>query len=89
MAECAIDRLRHRGFRFDVEHAKYEDAGHAILMPPGLPGAAANPWPASSYHQPRWSAGQPFPTMGGTADGNWRARQDAWPRTVQFLRERL
>jgi dienelactone hydrolase len=88
MSERAIERLRRHAFRFDVEHARYEDAGHAVLLPPYRVGPASNPWPSSMYTPPRWSAGQ-MPAMGGTSEGNRLARADAWPRMVRFLGEHL
>jgi uncharacterized protein len=52
MADAAIDRLRRHRFAFAIEHARYEAAGHAILMPPYFVGPVENPWPADSYHRP-------------------------------------
>lgn len=62
MADSAIERLRQHRFQFPVEHARYEGAGHAILMPPYRIGPVENPWPADSYRQPHWLKGG-FPTL--------------------------
>jgi dienelactone hydrolase len=88
MADRAIERLRRHAFSFPCEHARYDDAGHAILVPPYRVGPISNPWPASSYTAPRWRT-QQVPQMGGTAEGNRRARIDAWPRMLAFLNAHL
>jgi len=88
MADCAIERLERHGFSFPWEHARYEDAGHAILVPPYRVGPINNPWPASSYTAPRWRTEQ-LPQMGGTPEGNRRARIDAWPKMIAFLNRHL
>ena len=89
MADLAIERLRRQAFSFAVEHAKYEDAGHAILIPAFRFAQVSSAWPGSSYRAPSWRAGQPPPQMGGTPDGNRLARMNAWPRAVEFLRRHL
>ena len=89
MAGLAVERLRRHAFAFDVEHAQYEDAGHAILMPTFRMSQVSNAWPASSYHQPAWAARQGLPQMGGTPEGNRLARMNAWPRMLEFLRRHL
>jgi dienelactone hydrolase len=88
MSERAIERMRRHAFRFDVEHARYEDGGHAVLLPPYRVGPASNPWPSSMYTPPKWSAGQ-MPAVGGTSEGNRLARADAWPRMTRFLQQHL
>jgi dienelactone hydrolase len=88
MADLAVDRLARSTFSFPYEHAKYEDAGHAMLVPPYRVGPVSNPWPASSYTPPRWLQG-PAPQMGGTSEGNRLARIDAWPRMTAFLAAHL
>jgi dienelactone hydrolase len=92
MAGMAIERLRQHRFRFHVEHARYEGAGHAILMPPYRIGPVENPWPPESYHPPQWltsNGGVASLQLGGTADGNRLARMDSWPRAVAFLKQHL
>jgi dienelactone hydrolase len=90
MADAAIDRLRRYRFPFPIDHARYEDAGHAILMPPYRVGPIENPWAADNYYQPHWlKSGIGSLQLGGTSEGNRLARMDAWPRMVRFLREHL
>jgi dienelactone hydrolase len=89
MVDLATARLRDRAFPFAVEHARYEGAGHAILVPPYRVGPVANPWPGSSYTPPTWRARMPTITLGGTPDGNRLARMDAWPRMTAFLAAHL
>jgi dienelactone hydrolase len=88
MADAAIERLRRLVFSFPYEHARYNDAGHAILMPPYRVGPVNNPWPSSNYMAPQWSTAQ-VPRMGGTSEGNRLARMDAWPRMLAFLNAHL
>lgn len=90
MADAAMERLTQRGFPFHAEHARYEGAGHAVLMPPYRVGPIENPWPAGSYRRPRWmTAGLPPVTLGGSPEGNRLARLDAWPRMLRFFRQHL
>jgi len=90
MSDRAIGRLHQHGFRFPVEHARYEGGGHAILMPPYFVGPVENPWPAESYHRPHWlESGIGSLQFGGTSEGNRLARIDAWPRMIRFLKDHL
>jgi len=90
MSDLAIERLRRHYFAHAVEHARYEGAGHAILMPPYFVGPLENPWPADSYHRPEWlKSGIGSLQLGGTSEGNRLARMDSWPRMVRFLKEHL
>ena len=90
MADAAIDRLRRHRFAFPVDHARYEDAGHAILIPPYRVGPIENPWAADNYYQPHWMKSVIGTLqLGGTSEGNRLARMDAWPRMLRFLREHL
>jgi len=89
MADLAVDRLRRHAFSFPVTHARYEDAGHAILAPPFQMSAVSNPWPNSAYTRPSWRAGQALPEMGGTPEGNRLARMNAWPAMTAFLKRHL
>ena len=52
---------------------RYKDAGHGVM------GA-----PRSGAEEDKWVA-----KLGGTAEGNWAARADSWPKIVAFLREKL
>ena len=90
MSDIAMERLRRHRFGFYTEHARYEGAGHAILVPPYRVGPAENPWPSESYRQPQWMrSGLPALTLGGTPEGNRLARMDAWPRMIAFLKQHL
>ncbi|HET9830960.1 MAG TPA: acyl-CoA thioester hydrolase/BAAT C-terminal domain-containing protein [Vicinamibacterales bacterium] len=84
MADLAIERLKRHTFPFSYEHARYRDAGHAILMPPYRVGPINNPWPSSSYTPPRWFASAQI-QLGGTSEGNRLARMAAWPAMTAFL----
>jgi uncharacterized protein len=89
MVESALARLREHEFPFAAKHAKYEGAGHAILVPPYRVGPVANPWPGSNYTPPRWRSQLPPPALGGTSEGNRLARIDAWPTMTAFLDRHL
>jgi dienelactone hydrolase len=89
MADCAAERLRRHAFKFAVEHAAYDDAGHAILIPAFRFGQVSNAWPDASYRAPAWRSGQAPPQLGGTPDGNRHARMHAWSNMVAFLRRNL
>jgi dienelactone hydrolase len=52
---------------------RYKDAGHGVAGAPRS-GASEEPWVAK---------------LGGTAEGNWAARADSWPKIVGFLRTEL
>ena len=52
----------------------YEDAGHAVFGPPLADDSKSLPLLAS---------------LGGSPDGNNRARKDSWPRVIAFLRGSL
>jgi len=88
MADLAMERLTRHAFPYAFEHARYEDAGHAMLSPPYRVGAIANPWTAE-YHRPTWGATFGMPSMGGTPEGTRLARMDAWPRMTKFLEQNL
>jgi uncharacterized protein len=84
MADLAIERLKQRRFPFPYEHARYQDAGHAVLIPPYRVGPINNPWPSSSYMPPRWRTSVQI-QLGGTSEGNRLARTAAWPAMTAFL----
>jgi dienelactone hydrolase len=74
MAEQVVARLSAKGFKQSVELLEYADAGHGVFGPPVDP---TNP---------------AYPTLGGlggTPDGNNKARQDSWPRVLVFLDQAL
>jgi dienelactone hydrolase len=74
MAEQVVARLSAKGFKQSVELLEYADAGHGVFGPPVDP---TNPG---------------YPTLGslgGTPDGNNKARQDSWPRVLAFLDQAL
>jgi uncharacterized protein len=90
MADRVIARLRESQFAHPAEHARYDGAGHVVLMPPYQVGPIENPWPAGAYRQPTWMAsGAPPLVLGGSSEANRMARQDAWPKMVGFLRQHL
>jgi dienelactone hydrolase len=73
MSEAMVARLRARHFRHRVNHVSYADAGHMAPAPP-----ATGPTRAEM-----------LPMLGGTLEGNDRARAAAWPVTLCFFREAL
>jgi dienelactone hydrolase len=74
MSEQVIARLDARGFKHKHQHLAYDDAGHSGVVVPLGGGAAAAP---GGFN------------MGGTPEGNAKARADAWTRTLAFLAEAL
>lgn len=69
MSDMVVSRLRAKGFNHPVEHLAYEDAGHAVSSPPGLPN----------------TSGYPDEAAGGTAAGNAAGRADMWRHLVVFF----
>jgi len=55
-------------------------------MPPWAMAPSGNLWPQSQRERPAW-AGQIV--LGGTPDGNQKARADSWPRLLSFLASSL
>ena len=86
MSDRVIERLRHHAFAFPSEHLRYEGAGHAVLMPPWAMAPSGNQWPPPQREIPAWAARI---KIGGTADGNQKARADSWPRLLSFLASSL
>lgn len=79
MAETIVARLRSHGFAHAVEHVHYPKAGHSLRYP-ALPTTAR----ASR------SRGMTFPiSFGGKAAADARAQEDAWRRSLAFLRQNL
>jgi dienelactone hydrolase len=77
-SELVLDRLARTGADIRCTHLRYPDAGHAFVMPPGMPvprEVPAHPLTGASY------------AFGGTDAGNAAAQADAWPRIVEFLVE--
>jgi hypothetical protein len=70
MTEQIVSRLAAQHFAYQVTPLEYADAGHGAF---GLPLDPANPHYAA------------LGSLGGTPDGNNAARQDAWPKSVDFL----
>lgn len=70
-------RLRERGFDFAAEHLSYDDAGHSI-------GGGISPTTVTQSFHPIRKA---YIDLGGTPEGLARARADAWPRALEFLRQ--
>ena len=73
MSEMIRARLLQKGKAAPVL-LRYPKAGHGVFGPALPPGSR------SARH---WSM------MGGTETANMAARQDSWPKTVEFLREHL
>ncbi|MGH8991105.1 MAG: acyl-CoA thioester hydrolase/BAAT C-terminal domain-containing protein [Acidimicrobiia bacterium] len=75
MAEMIVARLGGHGRSADVTHLSYPGAGHQLL------GAAAA--------EPPTSGGRVAFDYGGTAEGDARARDDAWDQAAGFLHRHL
>lgn len=76
VAQRRLERLRAPAH---VEHLRYPEAGHDLA------------WPHGPTTMRRWThpvSGAPI-EFGGTAVGTARARADAWPRMLAFLRGAL
>lgn len=74
MARQLQSRARAHGGRPDVVLLAYPDAGHAVF---------GRPYPASEVANSR------LDSLGGTNEGNNRARADSWPRMIAFLKSAL
>ncbi len=74
MADQIVARLSANGFAHKVELLSYADAGHAVFGPPVDP------------DNPNFSA---LGSLGGSAAGNQKARQDDWPSAMAFMDEAL
>ncbi|HTU09832.1 MAG TPA: acyl-CoA thioester hydrolase/BAAT C-terminal domain-containing protein [Allosphingosinicella sp.] len=73
MSDAVVARLRAHDFRFPVQHLAFDDAGHAASSPPALGASSQGP---DSF-------------VGGTVEGNARARAESWRATLCFLRDAL
>ena len=75
-ADRIVARLQALGFKGDVLHLDYPDAGHALFV--GDPdGPMAREFGGSNA------------IMGGTPQANAQARADSWRRTLAFLQQHL
>jgi dienelactone hydrolase len=75
-SELIVERLQSTGFDFPVEHLSYDGAGHSI-------GAGYAPTTINQgFHPVR----EITIDRGGTPAALARARADAWPRVLDFLR---
>lgn len=79
LTEFAMRRLQQKNFSHQFEHLCYEDAGHSIAWPSGPTTMLRSVHPLSGEQM----------EMGGTPEGNARARSDSWPRMLEFLRSSL
>lgn len=73
MSDQIASRLKANG-RPAPAMLRYADAGHAVFGPP------------VDKSSPNYVA---LGSLGGTADGNAAARNDAWPKAVAFLKSKL
>lgn len=79
LTEFAVERLKRLGFHYPVTHLAYADAGHSIAWPNGPTTMLKSKHPVSGEEM----------DMGGTPEGTARARQDSWPRMLEFLSSAL
>jgi dienelactone hydrolase len=75
LTEFALERFKRQGFRHPVKHLAYAGAGHSIAWPNGPTTILQSKHPVSGEEM----------DMGGTPEGTARARQDSWPRMLEFL----
>lgn len=78
-SHMVMERLDKKKSAIERKHLQFTSAGHGVQNPY---------WPSSSfpYFHPRakvWS------TLGGTAEGNARANEQAWKEVLEFLNETL
>ncbi len=74
--ELIVERLQARGFDFPLEHLTYEGAGHSI-------GVGYGPTTGNRGFHPIRKA---TIDLGGTPAGLAHAREDSWPRVLDFFR---
>lgn len=80
MADMIVKRLEENGFKHAIQHLKYENAGHAISGNPddkSGPGTRTLTIDGKAYEY----------ETGGNADGNYRAKQDARIKLMEFLKK--
>ncbi|QBK04654.1 palmitoyl-CoA hydrolase [Hylemonella gracilis] len=75
LTEFAVERFKRLGFRHPVKHLAYADAGHSIAWPNAPTTMLKSKHPVSGEEM----------DMGGTPEGTARARQESWPRMLEFL----
>ncbi|MEM1218109.1 MAG: acyl-CoA thioester hydrolase/BAAT C-terminal domain-containing protein [Bacteroidota bacterium] len=78
MADMIEQRLTEKGFRYSVQNLQYDQSGHAI---------SGNPDDASSYPVLTMNIdGKDYEyEQGGTAEGDFQAKQDARGKLMEFL----
>lgn len=78
LSDVAMRRLKDHEHPFPHEHVVYPEAGHLIAGPPHRPATEVTyPGPGVTF------------SGGGSPKATAHARQNAWKRTVEFLREQL
>ncbi|WP_394553573.1 acyl-CoA thioesterase/bile acid-CoA:amino acid N-acyltransferase family protein [Agromyces sp. MMS24-JH15] len=82
--DWVVDRLREHGFEYEVTHLSYDQAGHT-LGPAHAPATLNRMF----WKQPG-SDGPPLVlALGGTPEGIAAARNDLWPKVLEFLDRNL
>jgi len=79
LADFALQRLLEKRFPHRAEHLSYPRAGHSIAWPNA---------PTTMTRSVHAISGETM-DMGGTPEGNARARSASWPRMLAFLRDAL
>ncbi|QRF59539.1 acyl-CoA thioesterase/bile acid-CoA:amino acid N-acyltransferase family protein [Variovorax paradoxus] len=79
LADFALQRLLEKRFPHRAEHLSYPRAGHSIAWPNA---------PTTMTRSTHAISGETM-DMGGTPEGNARARSASWPRMLAFLRDAL
>ena len=73
-----MDRLNEKKSKIERTHLHFASAGHGIEHPYG---------PSSNiYYHPK---AETWMTIGGTAEGNARANEQAWKEVLEFLKKTL
>ncbi|MBT2325727.1 acyl-CoA thioesterase/BAAT N-terminal domain-containing protein [Variovorax paradoxus] len=75
LTEFAVQRFKKMNFPHRVVHLCYPGAGHSIAWPNGPTTMLKSKHPVSGEEM----------DMGGTPEDTARARQDSWPRMLEFL----
>jgi dienelactone hydrolase len=81
MADRVMARLAEHDFPHPYIHLKYDDAGHAVGLPPFMPTEQL----VRIYHP----VAKEYMTLGGTAESLARASVDSWQKTLEFLEKYL
>jgi dienelactone hydrolase len=77
MADRVMERLHEHDFPHPFIHLRYDNAGHAVGLPPYDPTARL----VKVFHP----VAKEYMTLGGTAESLARASVDCWQRTLEFL----